>query len=409
MFKGCTRVDWDLLFESTCHTKCLICEQCLLETKTKEKCAGCEKDLGHSEPIVKSSSDKRRKESERFISVSNCFLMDIITNLTFNKLIDSNLPEKETIDYLIDLLLPSNRTESSSAFNLRLNPSIKSTLFQIILRYEPENVEHHLMSIFSRSKQYLMNNYDSSDLINLKLMYINSIEDNLCSRASENRVQTAIDFLKNDLASLSAVHLGAEEIGEFKLVAEIKFCLSTLAHIAIDFDSSDPSHRELAYYTRELIEQMEEERMQEKCPWTRFYLIKLIFRRHGKSDSIKVASNKLLSWIFPSNLMSNNIPDSFLALGPMYKTVRDSISDSLTTGQDITVQNDSNQMLMLHYLATFKLVTLDSEFSQQHRDRCVKVVERMKKQFKRFEVTSTFTIYGLDLNLNFNTRTSLKC
>ena len=319
----------------------MICNRCLVESKLIDKCAGCSSIMdGFNEPVIKNCSDQRRKDSERFKSVSNCFLMDVITNITFNQIINSSLPEKELIDYLIDFLLPSKRAiDDSSVFNLSLNPSIKSTLFQIILRYEPENVEDHLMSIFSRSKQFLMNNYDPSDLINLKLMYINSIEDNLCSR-SDNRVQMAIDYLKNEFSMINISRCGAEDITQFKLIANIKFCISILADIVIDFDSSDKSHCELASSVEELIEQLEDS-AQERCPWIRFYLIKLIFRRHGKSDSVKIATNQQLAWIFPTNLISKDIPDNFLALGPLYKNTRDLISDSLTTDQEMDLKNVS--------------------------------------------------------------------
>ena len=238
--------------------------------------------------------------------------MDVIINLSFNKQTDPELPGKDVVNYLIKLLLPKNdRSTKDSIFDLNVNPSIKSTLFQLVLSYDQENVEQHLSIIFENSHSYLLENYGEGEhgLINLKIMYINSIEDNFYSKSTLDKtnanfnldIKLAIKFLKNDLLNLRRNSIEeSSEIDKFKRIAKIKFSMCLLAKLITDFDENNATHVGFQALCKRFVE-----RNDEFCLWIRFYLIKNIFRRYGKSDSIQLtARNNFLNWIIPKRYLS---------------------------------------------------------------------------------------------------------
>jgi hypothetical protein len=343
---GCAYENFEFLYKS-CKNNCHVCEECIREVKSHKKCPSCREKIDNFSQFAQIDSVGRKKPNEfkkkldQFRSVMNCFLMDLITNCTFNKQIDQALPEKEVIDYLIELLMPRGAVKplptasqgqngsSTTLFDLNLNPSIKSTLFQLILSYDQANIEQHLSSIFSKSKSFLVANYDSTDLVDLKLMYMNSIEDSFYSKSTRDTsnlnlsldIELACQFLESDLRHLSAhgAHArspatsvtiiyrshcprdqDAADIIEFKLVAKIKFCICVLAKLLVEFDRANTLHLKFLEMSKRLIE-----RNVDNCIWLRFFLIKNIFRRYGKSESVKSSNDSLFSWIIPKQFLSD--------------------------------------------------------------------------------------------------------
>jgi hypothetical protein len=61
--------------------------------------------------------------------------------------------------------------------DLNLNKTIKSTLFQLLLACSTAQVHRHLNKILSHSESFLSHNYASDDLADMKLMFINAIEN----------------------------------------------------------------------------------------------------------------------------------------------------------------------------------------------------------------------------------------
>ena len=110
--------------------------------------------------------------------------MDVVNNLCFSN--NSCLPDDEVIDLIILNLMPRTINDKGNSNYIRLdfnlNKSIKTTLFQLLLNYKKDEVKDHLDRILSKSKKYLKENYNNDDLIDLKLMLINTIEDNFYSK-----------------------------------------------------------------------------------------------------------------------------------------------------------------------------------------------------------------------------------
>ena len=168
------------MFQSDCEKKCDICEVCFKQIKNR--CPGCQDKL--------TRSHKAKKLTSKNISFKKSL------NLCFDD--KNNLPESEVIDTIMQNLMPKTKTElendQSLLLDFNLSKSIKSTLFQLLLNYKRDEVVAHLDRILSESRKYLETNYRVEDLIGLKLMFINSIEDNFSSKQSFNMTSSKIDL-----------------------------------------------------------------------------------------------------------------------------------------------------------------------------------------------------------------------
>jgi hypothetical protein len=323
--EGCDSFDYEFLTMTDCQSKkCELCQKCMQELISLKKCPKCSEKFDDFDLDLKKIQKNKKpnlykKQLSEFKTQMNCFLMDILTNICFNNQFDSKLPDKQVLESLMKLLLPKpisqnidskmHENEITTLFDLDLNPSLKSTLFQLILNNYQENVEQHLDEILSKSKAYLESSYNDFDLANLKLIYINSIEDNfhsICAKAGNQtyEIELAIEFLGNDLENLDDVNCmeSLQPVESLKLIAEIKFSLCALAKLVIDFDVKNKNHVTLLKSCRKLIEKNDS-----NCVWLRFYLIKNIFRRYGKAELVKLCKSKSFDWILPDQLLSNVI------------------------------------------------------------------------------------------------------
>lgn len=173
-----------------CEKKCDLCEDCF--KKMRFKCPGCQEKPPKNGFIEIISHPK----NILFKKSLNGFFMDVVNDLCFDD--KDNLPESEVIDIIMQNLMPKTKTELASdqplLLDFNLNKSIKSTLFQLLLNYKRNEVVAHLDRILSESKKFLETNYRSEDLIGLKLMFINAIEDNFNSKQSFNMTKSKMDL-----------------------------------------------------------------------------------------------------------------------------------------------------------------------------------------------------------------------
>lgn len=126
--------------------------------------------------------------------------MDIVNNICFGY--KHQLPDNQVIEAIIENLMPRTRsacTNSNIIFlDFDLNKSIKTTLFQLLLNYRENEVQIHLNKILSKSKDFLQEKYREEDLSELKIMFINSIENNFYSKQalvqSNSRIDVDVDL-----------------------------------------------------------------------------------------------------------------------------------------------------------------------------------------------------------------------
>lgn len=126
--------------------------------------------------------------------------MDIVNNICFGD--KHQLPDDQVIETIIENLMPRTRsacTNSNIIFlDFDLNKSIKTTLFQLLLNYRENKVQIHLNKILSKSKDFLQEKYREEDLSELKIMFINSIENNFYSKQalvqSNSRIDVDVDL-----------------------------------------------------------------------------------------------------------------------------------------------------------------------------------------------------------------------
>lgn len=315
---GCSQAEYEYLnLVEGCRGDCRICELCVDESKTTDKCAGCSEKLKSNVKFTRLDiSNSSNQKLKQFKLNLNGFFMDIVLNLCFDRTASSyqTLPDAEVISKIILHLLPrqvesDKEKEAVLSFDLNLSPSIKSTLFQLLLNYTETTVEAHLDEIFSKSAHYLRTKYNTQDLVNLKLMYVNSIEDSLHSKYDSSRsdelVKKVLEFLSNvnyDLTVEFDDDGRSKIVARLKTIAKIRFSLVTFANLIVNgIDgglSADILH--LNDMVKDLIE------TNDRCLWLRFFLIKNIFRIHGQSGFKKLASSNLYKWIIPSNIVNSN-------------------------------------------------------------------------------------------------------
>ena len=305
---GCSSNMYESLFVlNNKKCKCSICEKCLEEVKATKKCPGCSEESSNLSNLQKLRDNPFVDEFNKFKTNLNCLYMDVVSNLCFD---GSILPEKEVINAIINDLMPKTKVEQSEnkddqLFDLNLSPSIKSTLFQLLLNYKQEEIEEHLNSILSKSANYVKVNYSTSDILNVKLMYLNSIEDQFYSKGldSDNLnfdIELGISFLDDLLANFTP-SVNSSVISELKTIAKIKFCLITCSKLVFECDYINQMHTRFIQMTQTFIGN------NNNCLWFRFFLIKHIFRRYGKEESLKSTKLEMFSWILPQYLLQSSV------------------------------------------------------------------------------------------------------
>ena len=167
--EACDQIKFKRLFVNA-ECSCLVCDKCKRQATDSGVCAKCEKKL---ERYTFTAYDKRAgvEQYQSFKLSLNAFILDIIlASLDTTRLWAA--PSATSIDAIIELLMPRTRQEQlndvEALFDFHLSPSIKSTLFQLLLNYDEGKMESHLDKILS--SKYLRECYESDDLANLKLM-----------------------------------------------------------------------------------------------------------------------------------------------------------------------------------------------------------------------------------------------
>ena len=319
--KGCNSNTYETLYKIAGEDcKCTICEACQEELKQNKKCPACsEKCSKFTSKWVRDNSFT--EEYNKFKANMNAFYMDVVNNLCFG---DSLLPESAVIDAIIVDVLPKSKAQlehtDDQLFDLNISPSIKSTLFQLLLSFKQKLVEDHLNQVLSKSSKYIETNYETKDIVNVKLMYTNSIEDQFYSKGL--RAAKKVDNLNADIQlglrffgeALDEFSLDDYEkstvrqnsIQELKLIAKIKFCLTTCARLIFECDYINQTHTKFIQMTQQFVE------ANKSCLWFRFFLIKQIFRKYGKADLIKSTQMDMFKWIVPGDLLANSADVSCL-------------------------------------------------------------------------------------------------
>jgi len=227
--------------------------------------------------------------------------MEIVTKLCLDG--SKILPDASVINSIIDYLLPKSKHENTlPTLDFNLSPSIKSTLFQLLLNYDKINnkndVEKHLNEIFSKSAKYLKENYSTDDIIDLKLLYINAIEDSFYCKQTENEnlnIELGIEFL-NDLNEFVL----SSQVEQFKVIAKIKFVIATLANLMAKQEIENELELNFIKMSKNFFQ------TENLSKWPRFFMIKYVFRRFGKNVLISHKNNILFNWILP-DIATNNV------------------------------------------------------------------------------------------------------
>ncbi|CAF0865868.1 unnamed protein product [Brachionus calyciflorus] len=391
--EGCDSNRINSLYTTNICSQCFICLKCIEESRTNKRCSKCSILLSDDD-VTKLNSFKSKDNSsclknlDLFKTNLNCYFMDVIKTLCFSRS-SQLLPDEKVIQTIIDYLLPRSKKDNTVLIlDLGITPSIKSTLFQLLLNYNEDLMKNYLIRIFSKSRKYLEENYEENDLVSLKLMYLNALEDNLYSRGTVNLseenfnldIQLAVGFL-NDLLRGHVDTDNNDDVSRLKLIAKIKFCLATCSKLVVNYDTENKHHLDLIGLTKRFID------INQHVLWFRFYFIKNVFRRHGKAELLRLANEDETRDLVPFNLTqeANNVPNTYVLCGNEYKNIRNSISDSLINGdfRKLLETNKANRKNVTYFfLAYFEKITLMDGLIENENDKCKQLLDILCDSFK---------------------------
>ena len=287
---------------------CTLCNHCVEAFIQTKRCPGCntiiseEKDLKF---IVIKGTENVKQEYLTFKNNCETFFLDIVSTLCLN---DNNaLPEHQVIEILIEQIMPKQNNTEETDFEFTLNPTIKSTLLQLLLNYKSNEVENVLENLFSKSAHFLKATYKYQDIMELNLMYINSIEDNLYSTATDKEknsnlvadAELAIELFKKLTDIVYAKQTDKlNQISQLRTIAEIRFCLVTCSRFVNEFNSTNWLQKNLMVSAKRFIDIYPSE-------WPKYFILKQVFRRYGKSILTSTNKFKELQWIIPEYLVND--------------------------------------------------------------------------------------------------------
>ena len=312
--KGCNIKSNELYKSKTCED-CLLCKECVKKFRETKKCDGCNRKFENFNFELIIDATKHKNDYLAFKSNLDKFFLDAVCTMCLN---DDYLPDKAIISMLINQIMPKTKeqlkannganviTMHIADVDLELDTTIRSTLLQLMLKYDINDIVANLNSLFSQSAELLKTNYRNEDLNNLNLMYLNAIEDNFYAHEIsddnnnvnnlEQDARLAIEFLHVLLTIIDEKQAevdGTEShINNLIILARIKFCLVTVSKLISLKYYTDFS--ELFNLTKKFVENYPNE-------WPRFFLIKQIFRRRGHQALLGIVSNDVLKWILPKN------------------------------------------------------------------------------------------------------------
>ena len=302
------------LEKSTNCQNCALCINCLQIFENTRRCPGCnnlvEKEAKLKFSIV-SNCENLKQDYLSFKSNCETFFLDVVSTLCLN---DSVLPEIEVIELLIEQIMPKQSKNNEDELVFSLNPTIKSTLLQLLLKYGSSEVEKVLENLFSKSATFLKDAYNYKDVMELNLMYIHAIEDSLYSTATDKLKNTniysdaelAIELLKKLTRSVNSQDIEKfNQISQLRTIAEIRFCFVTCSKFIIEYDSNNRTQKALMNQANSFIETY-------KSEWPKYFILKQVFRRYGKTALTSTNKFQELKWIIPDYLANNLTDVSFL-------------------------------------------------------------------------------------------------
>jgi hypothetical protein len=304
---GCNEIILDGPRKHSDCKDCVLCNKCILQLKNTKRCPGCSLMVKEDDKLIIIPVKGLENIKEEYLTFkSNCeiFFLDIVSTLSLN---DDLLPEKEVIEILIDQVMPKQAQNEENDLDFNLNPTIKSTLLQLLLNYKSNEVENVLDSLFSKSADFLKSKYNYQDIMELNLMYINAIEDSLYSTATDDEknsnlnadAELAIELLKKltELVYMKKLDM-LNQISQLRTIAEIRFCLVTCSRFVNEFNLNNSLHKKLMTHAMNFIEIYPSE-------WPKYFILKQVFRRYGKSVLTSTNQFKELKWIIPEYLVND--------------------------------------------------------------------------------------------------------
>ena len=286
---------------------CMLCNNCVQLFKETKRCPGCSLTVKRDDKLIFNTVKGTENIKEEYLTFkSNCetFFLDIVSTLSLN---DNLLPESEVIEILIEQVMPKQAHKEEKDVDFNLNPTIKSTLLQLLLNYKSNEVENVLDNLFSKSADFLKSNYNNRDIMELNLMYINAIEDSLYSTATDKEknsnlnadAELAIELFKKLTEIVYSHKLDSlKQISQLRTIAEIRFCLVTCSRFVNEFNSNNSLQKSLMTHAMDFIEIYPSE-------WPKYFILKQVFRRYGKSVLKSTNQFKELKWIIPEYLVND--------------------------------------------------------------------------------------------------------
>ena len=291
----------------------------------------------------------QKNELELFKSACTSFFLEYLSTLCFppSQNINTPPPDDEIRIALEELVVCKNKTKSFSPVLSRmdLNPTARSYILHLLLRYNEDLVEEQLEKHFEKFEQVL------NDRAPLMEMFLQCKQDLLLQQSLDGEATNYfenVEFAYN-LLQLSLKLLDSEgtcsQLQHLHICAMLQFIAKVAAHIMIGINIQKISPQQLSRSNRFI------KVLTQKCCDSNFFifhqfLIKWLCRRYGIDKFNKMQKNFEHSKLIPKYLLIENnqkvenylFSDKFSLMGETYLQTKTLLLDIV---QEVDIKDAS--------------------------------------------------------------------
>ena len=274
-----------IIYQSNACQTCFVCKECQNEYTDMKICAGCSRRLAVPNDQIEFNQVNIPTALKIRAKINLVSLYsDIVGDVCFGD--TTCRPEEKVVQAIIGDLMPNTRDSKaaqSSVYDFSPNPSVRSNIFKLLIKYKKSDVERYLEEIFKKLKQ--ATDRQTRNLITeLNLIYISSVEDVVADQASDVSSASVValsklkEYTEQDSESLTYVK-------KLEMFGNMRFVLTVFSKIVESKEST--IYNELNETLRQKIG---------SSVSLKNFLIKLIVRQFGQPTIMKLTNE--LSWIF---------------------------------------------------------------------------------------------------------------
>ncbi|XP_031747021.1 E3 ubiquitin-protein ligase RNF213 [Xenopus tropicalis] len=315
-----------------------------------------------------------REDNVQFQQNCNGFFIDILCTRFFE---GNSPPDKEVVHQLLSSLFITGSAKGADSLSpftggYHENPSVRSVILKILLKYSYEetlkSIEDHLI----RSQRSKMTT--AEDTTEIHTLFINCLEDCMYERFQALREEDKLLYLKDQGEFLEDFLQNGRQpnsletvVGFLQDLARVRFALNAAAELISETDNDENEKREFLRHVQDLCERSAND-------WYRVYLIRKLGNESGSEYVQKLSTDDKFRWLFPPRVFgakkeSANQLDRFLVHKDGYRDLREGVGETVVSRKEESLQqrlerSESSAQEQAAYL----LLAIFSEVTMRYRD-----------------------------------------